>query len=125
MSFFESVLAFGFEPWLEILLALLLEIAFGKLLCFDPTDWIDRLSIRLHERTRHAAQLGPPTKELSRAVMAALLPALVLMLLTLGLITLIDALFGALWASVARILLLCFAFSFRRNCGGPLRSFAA
>ena len=49
MSFFESVLAFGFEPWLEILLALLLEIAFGKLLRFDPTDWIDRLSIRLHE----------------------------------------------------------------------------
>ena len=118
MSFFESVLAFGFEPWLEILLALLLEIAFGKLLRFDPTDWIDRLSIRLHERTRHAAQLGPPTKELSRAVMAALLPALVLMLLTLGLITLIDALFGALWASVARILLLCFAFSFRRELWG-------
>ena len=118
MPLHESVLRYGFAPWLEILLALLLEIAIGKLLFFDPVDWLKKLSDKVYSKACRSLSGTAPTKDISRAVLLIALPTLFAAVVAWGISFLLEELVNPLAGSIARILLLCCAFSFRRELWG-------
>ncbi len=111
---FRNILLYGFTAWAEILIAVLIELIFGKAVFFNPAKWIGRLVWKIDDRIRLSLGRNAVNRDHTYAIAACVLLAAVFGAAVLGITLLVRTLTGLFFASLFRIFAIYAAFDLRR-----------
>ncbi|MGI6150551.1 MAG: hypothetical protein ACOYIR_01160, partial [Christensenellales bacterium] len=86
---FNNVLLLGFPAWGEILIAVLIELIFGKAVFFNPVKWISRAVWKIDDKIRLSLGQSAVNRDNAYAIGACALLALAFVAVVSGITLLI------------------------------------
>lgn len=111
---FKHVLLFGFTAWAEIIIAVLIELIFGKAVVFNPVKWLAKAVWKIDDRIRLSLGRSAVNRDRTYAIVACILLAAVSGAAVVAISLLIRAFFGYFFTSLFRIFAIYTAFDLRR-----------